>query len=90
MAILANVIHYFIQLCILVVLAQAILSYFVDPYNSIRLFIDRLVNPFLAPIRRVIRPVGMFDFSPLVLLILLQVLDSMVSYLFMSYFRNIP
>jgi YggT family protein len=84
MMILARVIHYFFELCILMVLMQAILSYFVDPYNQIRLFIDRLVNPFLMPIRRVIRPVGMFDFSPLVLIILLQVLDSIIMYLLTS------
>lgn len=84
MMILAQIIHRLIQLCILLVLFQAILSYFVDPYNPVRRFIDRLVNPFLAPIRRVIPLVGMFDFSPLVLLILLQILDAFIMWLFAS------
>jgi len=85
MMILAQIIHYLIRLCVLVVLVQAILSYFVDPYNPVRLFIDRLVNPFLAPIRRVIPLVGMFDFSPLVLIILLQILDWIIMQLFVFF-----
>jgi len=85
MMILAQIIHRLIQLCVLVVLVQAILSFFVDPYNPVRSFIDRLVNPFLAPIRRVIPLVGMFDFSPLVLIILLQILDSITMWLFASF-----
>jgi YggT family protein len=83
--ILAQIIHRLIQLCVLVVLVQAILSYFVDPFNPVRRFIDRLVNPFLAPIRRVVPLVGMFDFSPLILIILLQILDSIIMYLFVSF-----
>jgi len=83
--ILAQIIHSLIRLCTLLVLVQALLSYFVDPYNPVRSFIDRLVNPFLAPIRRVIPQVGMFDFSPLVLIILLQVLDSIIMWLFASF-----
>jgi YggT family protein len=86
MIILAQIIHRIIQLFVLVVLIQAILSYFVDPYNPVRRFLDRVVNPFLAPIRRVVPLVGMFDFSPLILIILLQILDSIVMWLFTSLF----
>ncbi len=84
MVILANVIHYFFQICIVIVLIQAILSFFVDPYNSVRIFIDNLVNPFLAPIRRVIRPVGNFDFSPMALIIVIYILDYIVTRLLLS------
>jgi len=85
MIILAQIIHRLIQLCVLVVLVQAILSYFVDPYHPVRSFIDRLVNPFLAPIRRVIPLIGNFDFSPLVLIVLLQILDSITTWFLLSF-----
>jgi YggT family protein len=78
MIILTLIIHRLFQLCVLVILVQAILSFFVDPYNPVRSFLDRLVNPFLAPIRRIVPPLGMFDFSPLILIIVLQILDSVV------------
>ncbi len=85
MIILAQIIHRLLQLFVLVVLVQAILSYFVDPYNPVRRFFDRLVNPFLAPIRRVIPLIGMFDFSPLVLIILIQILDAIIMWLFTAF-----
>jgi len=78
MGIVYVIIHWIIQLFILAVIAQAILSYFVDPYHPVRRTIDQIVSPFLNPIRRVIPPLGNLDFSPLVLIILLQVLDSIL------------
>ena len=78
MGIVYVIIHWIIQLFILAVIAQAILSYFVDPYQPVRRTIDQIVSPFLNPIRRVIPPLGNLDFSPLVLIILLQVLDSIL------------
>jgi YggT family protein len=79
MGLVYTIIHWIIQLFILVVIAQAILSFFVDPYQPIRRVIDEIVNPFLNPIRRVVPPLGNLDFSPLVLIILLQVLDSILN-----------
>jgi YggT family protein len=49
-----------------------------DPYHPIRRTLDNIVEPFLAPIRRVVPLIGMFDFSPLVLIILVQVLSSVL------------
>ena len=41
--------------------------------------LDRIVNPMLNPIRRVIPPLGGLDLSPIVLLILVQVLGSVLT-----------
>jgi YggT family protein len=59
----------------IVVLAHVFLSYFLPPYHSIRRALDVIVEPLLSPIRRILPSVGMFDFSPVVLLILIQVLE---------------
>jgi YggT family protein len=75
MAILAQVIHFILRLLMLLVIIQAVLSYFMDPYHPVRQWVDRLVSPMLAPIRRVVPPVGMVDFSPLILIVLLQIID---------------
>jgi YggT family protein len=40
--------------------------------------VDRLVRPLLDPIRRVVPPLGMFDFSPLILIVLVQVLSNLL------------
>jgi YggT family protein len=49
-----------------------------SPYHPIRETIDRIVNPLLDPIRRVMPSTGMIDFSPLVLLVLMQILRSVL------------
>jgi YggT family protein len=84
MAILAQVIHFLLRLMMLLVIIQAVLSYFMDPYHPVRQWVDRLVSPLLAPIRRVVPPVGMVDFSPLVLIVLLQIIDTLLVRLFYS------
>lgn len=64
------------QLFVWMVIINIVLSYVMDPYHPIRRAIDNIVEPFLAPIRRVVPLVGMFDFSPMILIILVQVLSS--------------
>jgi YggT family protein len=63
------------NILVLLVFASAILSYFMDPFHPIRRGVDNLVEPLLAPIRRIVPLVGMLDFSPLVLIILIQVVE---------------
>ena len=84
MAVVAQIIHRFFQLVLLIVLIDVVLSYFVSPYNKIRMFLDRLVNPMLAPIRRFVRPIGGLDLSPIILLILIQVVDYILTSILLS------
>lgn len=66
------------QVLSLLLIAYVLLSYFMPPYHPIRQFVDQLVEPLLEPVRRVLPPVGMFDFSPLVVLILSQLLATLL------------
>ncbi len=70
-----------VRLLSLLVIVQVVLSYFMSPFHPVRQFIDRLIEPMLAPIRRFIPVIGMIDFSPLVLLILIQVVGQLLIYL---------
>ncbi len=80
-SILARAVDVFSQVLIFTVLAHVILSYFMNPYHPIRSFIDRLVEPLLNPVRRVVPLIGMMDFSPVVLIILVQFIDSILQYI---------
>jgi YggT family protein len=62
------------NLLIWIVIADVLLSYFVDPYHPIRRALDSIVEPFLAPIRRFLPNTGMVDFSPMVLTLLIWLL----------------
>lgn len=53
------------------VLVQAVLSW-VNPYNPLAPVLDALTRPFLSPFRRAV--VGGVDLSPLILLLLIQVI----------------
>jgi YggT family protein len=66
------------QILILLVILSVILSYFMDPFHPIRRGLDRLVEPMLNPIRRVVPLLGMLDFSPLVLIILIQIVGGLL------------
>lgn len=62
-----------------------VLSYFMSPYHPIRQTVDRIVEPILMPIRRFLPPTGGLDFSPMVLIILVQVLQYALTRLLLSY-----
>ena len=61
-----------VQLVAIVIIVQVFLSYFLSPYHPLRRSIDRIVVPILQVIRRYIPPLGPFDLSPLIVLILVQ------------------
>lgn len=73
------------DILIWIVIADALLSYFVSPYHPVRQALDRIVGPLLAPIRRVVPPLGMIDFSPLILIIAIEVLSRMLFSLFIYF-----
>lgn len=66
------------QILTLLVLAQALMSYFISPYHPVRQTLDRLLEPLYAPIRRFLPPAGMIDFSPLVLIIAVQIVSRLL------------
>jgi len=68
-----------IDLYSLVLLAAVIMSWVsVDPRNTLAMFVRRLTEPVLVPIRKVLPPMGGLDFSPMVLLIALQLFKSLL------------
>ena len=72
--ILAVTIKTLANLIILLVIIDSILSFFLSPYHPVRNALDRVLAPMLNPIRKIVPMVGMFDLSPLILIILLEIL----------------
>ena len=62
----------------LLLIVDILLSYFLSPYNSVRMVLDRIVQPVLTPIRRIVPPIAMIDFSPVILLILIQLVENLL------------
>ena len=69
----------FANVYIWVIIISVILSWFIrDPYHPLRQGVDNLVRPLLDPIRRMLPQTGMLDFSPLVLIILIQLVTNLL------------
>jgi len=82
-----NLINIIVQLVTLLVIVKILLSYFMAPYHPVRLNIDRVVDPMLRPIQRLIPPMGMLDFSPIILVILIQLLGRIIISILLAIFH---
>jgi len=76
---LAGLILIIARFFIYVIIADSLLSFVLPPYHSIREALDRIVDPFLNPIRSIMPQGGMIDFSPLILIILIEILSRLLA-----------
>lgn len=77
---LVDLLRYSLYILVFAVIVQAVLSW-VNPYTPLAPVFDSLTRPFLRPLRRMVPLIGNVDLTPLILLILLQVLLFPVGYL---------
>lgn len=74
-----NLVCALLQVYFVVLIARIILSWFPQrpgsALSSITSVIFSVTEPVLGPLRRVIPPLGMFDLSPLIVFIGLQILQ---------------
>lgn len=74
---LVEILKLSIYIFLYAVIAQAILSW-INPYNQLTPLLDALTRPVLSPLRRLIPTAGGFDFSPIVVFIVAQLLLMLV------------
>jgi len=83
---LAQLIELIFRVFNLIILARIFLSWVqLDPSNPIVQFIHQATEPFLAPIRSRLPRTWMFDFSPLVLLVISFILETVLIQLLSSF-----
>jgi len=68
----------------ILVIVHVVLTWVLDPYHPIRETLDRIVEPILMPLRRVLPYMGGLDFSPFVLLLLIQLIGRLLIQLLIS------
>lgn len=64
-----------LQVLTLIVILDAFSSFFLPPDNKVRQQLDRIVNPLLDPIRRIVPSINNLDFSPIILIVLIQIAE---------------
>ena len=84
---LTNIINIIVQLITLLVIIKVYLSYFMSPYHPLRLNLDRVVDPMLRPLRSVIPPLGMLDLSPIIFIVIVQILGRVINSILISTFH---
>ena len=70
---LLDLVRFTLYILVFALIVQAVLSW-VNPHSPVAPLFDAMTRPFLAPIRRFVPPLGNVDLSPLVLIVVLQVL----------------
>ena len=78
--IVLQIIGLLLQLFKLALLARIILSWFpnVDRNNPIIQFLFEVTEPVLRPVRDMLPQSGMFDFSPLIVFLIIQVVTTIL------------
>ena len=69
---LIDLVRYSLYILVAAVIIQVVFSW-MNPYTPVAPVLDALTRPFLRPLRRFVPPVANFDLTPLVLVILAQV-----------------
>ncbi len=79
MAFLFGFIRIVCQVLTIAIFLRAILSWFSPtPTNMATVILYRVTEPLLAPLRRIIPRAGMLDFTPLIAIILLQLIYTLL------------
>jgi YggT family protein len=72
----------FADVLVAVVIIKVILSYFLPPSHKIRYILDQMVDPLLAPMRKLLPASMGLDFSPIILIIVIQIVQVLLIRLF--------
>ena len=84
---LITLVNVIVNLVTIVLIAHALLSFApLEPWHPVRRFLAQIAEPLVKPFRNLIPPVGMFDFSIMVTLIVIQLLGRLVIVLIQSAF----
>jgi YggT family protein len=77
---LATFLWLLLQVLTIAIIIRALLSWFpIDRSNPLIQVLDQITEPVLAPLRRIIPTIGMIDITPLVAILLLQLLQGIVA-----------
>jgi YggT family protein len=72
------------RLLIWIIIISSLLTFILSPYHPLREALARITNPLLDPIRRLMPVTGMFDFSPLILILLIELVSRLLIYVLLS------
>lgn len=76
---LVGLVNLIVTLITVLIILNSLISYLnLEPWHPVRRALNQFSEPILRPIRNVLPPIGMFDLSPLIALIVIQLLGRLV------------
>ena len=75
-----DMLRYSLYILVFAIIVQVVFSW-INPHAPFAPMFDLLTRPFLRPLRRFVPPIGNIDLTPLVLLVIVQVLLILVGHL---------
>ena len=76
---IASLLSFVARIYILLLIVRAVVSWFpIDPYSSLYRFLVKVTEPILAPIRSILPETGI-DFSPILAILLIQIIVNILS-----------
>lgn len=78
MGLIITIVNSVITVLTFTVIIYTLLRFILDPYHPLISTLGRVIEPVLTPIRKHVPPVGGLDFSPLILIIGLQIIGSLL------------
>lgn len=76
--ILVTIINWIFKVLIFGLFIYTLLTYFLSDSNPVRRFLARIFEPMLRPIQRILPPLGGFDLSPVVLMLIFWLLNYLI------------
>ena len=85
---LVSLIWWVVTIITIVLILNALLSFTpLEPWHPVRRFLNQLAEPIVRPFRNILPPTGMIDFSPMIALIVIQIVGQILIVLVRSAFR---
>lgn len=81
-AFIGFVLYALLSILVLFIFIRFISAWFVFTRNTFLGFVQRVTDPILLPVQRLIPPIGMFDISAMIVLILISFLQTIVLRIF--------
>lgn len=80
MGIIFGIVHYALSALIWIIVFRVILEWLRVGYGThpIQRLIYEISETLIAPIRNIMPPIGMFDFSPLIVILILEILRRII------------
>jgi YggT family protein len=85
MGLIVTIINATVSVLSFLIIIYTLLRFFMDPYHPVIKTLSQVIEPLLAPIRKRVPPVGGLDFSPLILIIALQLIGTILVALLRSF-----